>query len=353
MSLRSVKTAIAVGLFALVALTARAQSGTVESVQVQGLVRMTNEAFAHAFGIRAGDPYDAARVRAAFRRLWALGLFDDITIDAEDGAQGGTVLVVKVKERPSLASVTYQDNKVLTRSTIEERFRDKKIVLDVGKPLNLKTVSDAEAEIRQMLGEKGYLDAQVGHKIESPTQATVSVNFTIKPGGKTKIKEITFVGNKVYKSKTLLAQLQLTAPYHWFKFWSQKALYHPAKWDQDSGHIRDLYLNGGYLDIDLRPPIVDLKEDKAQAKAAAKQTKKAPPTPPPPAPSPPEDQSTMTSKEKKAYANAVKKANAAQKKYEKQMAKAEPVVQRWAYLTVPVVEGPQYKLGVKSVTGNT
>jgi len=35
------------------------------------------------------------------------------------------------------------------------------------------------------------------------------------------------------------------------------------------------------------------------------------------------------------------------------MAKAEPVIQRWAYLTVPVVEGPQYKLGVKSVTGNT
>ena len=31
-----------------------------ESVEVQGLVRMTNEAFAHAFGIKAGDPYDPA-----------------------------------------------------------------------------------------------------------------------------------------------------------------------------------------------------------------------------------------------------------------------------------------------------
>ena len=55
---------VLVGVGALVLAVAPqvyAQSGTVESVQVQGLVRMTNEAFAHAFGIRAGDPYDPAR----------------------------------------------------------------------------------------------------------------------------------------------------------------------------------------------------------------------------------------------------------------------------------------------------
>jgi outer membrane protein assembly factor BamA len=69
MSLRSVKTAISAGLLALFIPLAHGQSGTIESVQVQGLVRMTNEAFAHAFGIRAGDPYDPARIRVAFRRL--------------------------------------------------------------------------------------------------------------------------------------------------------------------------------------------------------------------------------------------------------------------------------------------
>src|SRR5262245_19554072 len=237
MILRIVKTAIGALAIALAVSIVHGEPGTVEDVQVQGLVRMTNEAFAHAFGIRAGDAYDASHVRIAFRRLWALGLFDDIVIDAEDGPKGGKVLVVKVKERPSLASVSYQDNKVLTRTTIEEGLKEKKLVLDVGKPLNLKTISDTESEIRMMLGQKGYLDAEVGHTIEYPTQSTVAVNFKIKPGGKTKIREINFAGNKVYKSKTLTSQLQLTEPYHWWKFWSQKSLYHPAKWDQDSNHI--------------------------------------------------------------------------------------------------------------------
>ncbi len=344
MSLRIVKTVLAAVSVASVISLAHGQSGTVESVEVQGLVRMTNEAFAHAFGIRAGDPYDPVRIRAAFKHLWTLGLFDDIAVDAEDGPQGGKVVIVKVKERPSLASVTYQDNKVLTRTTIEEGFKDKKIVLDVGKPLNLKTVSDAETEIRMMLGQKGYLDAEVGHTIEHPTQSSVSVLFKIKPGGKTKIRKITFVGNKVHKSKELMRQLQLTDTYHWWKFWSQKSLYHPAKWDQDSGHIRDLYLNGGYLDVDLRPPIVDLKEDKKKPPKKPKAAKK--PEAPPPEPVPPPDPETMTAKERL-------KADKARKKAEKAAAKEGPTSRRWAYLTIPIVEGPKYTLGATTATGNT
>ena len=342
MSLRIIKTAIAVATIALAASLAHGQAGTVESVQVQGLVRMTNEAFAHAFGVRAGDPYDPARIRIAYRRLWDLGLFDDISLDAEDGPQGGKVLIVKVRERPSLASVSYQENKVLTRTTIEEGFKDKKIVLDVGKPLNLRVVADAESEIRMMLGQKGYLDADVSHTIENPTQSTAAVMFKIKTGGKTRIRAITFVGNKVYKSKELMHQLQLTDTYHWYKFWSEKSLYHPAKWDQDSSHIRDLYLNGGYLDVDLRPPVVELKDIHS---GSSKKPAPKPKAPPPPA-APPQDPATMTAKQRL-------KADKAKKKAEAAAAKAEPTVKRWAYLTVPVVEGSQYKLGATSVSGNT
>jgi outer membrane protein insertion porin family len=345
MSLRIVKTAIAAVWIAVAVSSAHGQSETVESVQVQGLVRMTTEAFTHAFSIRAGDPYDPARIRTAYRRLWALGLFDDITVEVEVGPQGGKVLIVKVKERPSLVSVLYQDNKVLTRTTIEEGLKEKKIVLDIGKPLNLKSVADAESEIRVMFGQKGYLDPAVGHTIENPTQSTVSVEFNINPGGKTKIRKITFVGNKIHKSKELLKQLQLTAPYHWWKFWSQKSLYHPAKWDLDSSHIRDLYLDGGYLDVDLRPPSVELKELSKGKPGNASAPAAVPPTPPPAA-APPPDPATMTAKQRL-------KADKDQMKAKTTAAKTAPTATRWAYLTVPIVEGSQYKLGAMSVSGST
>ena len=93
---RILKTALALGACAVAFTASLGQSGTVESVQVQGLVRMTSEAFAHAFAIRAGDPYDPARIRAQYRVLWDLGLFDDLTVEAEDGPSGGKIVIVKV-----------------------------------------------------------------------------------------------------------------------------------------------------------------------------------------------------------------------------------------------------------------
>ena len=349
MSRRIIKTALALCACAVTFTASLAQSGTVESVEVQGLVRMTSEAFAHAFAIRAGDPYDPARIRAQYRALWDLGLFDDVTVEAEDGPGGGKVIIVKVKERASLASVTYQDNKVLTRTSIEDRLKEKRIALDVGKPLNLKSVADAESEIRMMLGEKGYLDPGVSHKLAEVTTNTVGVTYTIRPGAKTKIKKINFQGNEVYKSKVLLRQLELTEPYHWWKFWTQKSLYHPAKWDQDSGHIRDMYLNAGYLDIDLKPPVIELREkDKGKSD---KPEKPAPPPPPPPAvPERPENFDDLSRKEQKAFETKKKKAEKELEEYE---AKAQGTGKRWVYLTVAVDEGAKYKLGTLSVTGNS
>lgn len=322
---------------------ARAQSGTVEGIEVLGLRQMTTEAFHHAFAVRAGDPYDPARIRAQYRKLWALGLFDDIRIVAEDGPGGGKVLVVRVKERRTLSSVTYQDNKVLTRTAIEDRLKEKKVALETGKPLNLKTVFDAENVIRDLLAEKGYLDASVRHKVDEPTPAVANVSFEIRPGAKTKIRKITFVGNKVFKSGKLLEQLKLTRPYRWYWPLSSKALYHPAKWDQDAGGIRDLYQNTGYLDVDIRPPVVELKEvrrkeKKKPAPEAAPETTASTPS----EPVGPEEARRQLEKEERE-----------RKKAEKQAKKEKEVVkQRWAYLTVRIDEGKQYKLGEVTTSGN-
>ena len=51
---------------------AAAQPGVVEEIRVQGLFRMTREAFLVAFGIRVGDPYDPQLVRTQFKELWKL-----------------------------------------------------------------------------------------------------------------------------------------------------------------------------------------------------------------------------------------------------------------------------------------
>src|SRR5262245_40197824 len=125
-----------------------AQSGTVEEVAVPRLVQLTPEAFRHQVGVKAGDAWDPAKFRNRFRKLWELGVFEDLTLFVEDGPNGGKVLVFKVKERRTLTAISYEENKVLTRTAIEDALKEKKIRLETGKPVNLKTITAAEGLIR-------------------------------------------------------------------------------------------------------------------------------------------------------------------------------------------------------------
>ena len=54
-------------ILGLLAPAAGASSGMVDSITVYGLYRMTEEAFLHAMGVRAGDPYDPVKLRMSFR----------------------------------------------------------------------------------------------------------------------------------------------------------------------------------------------------------------------------------------------------------------------------------------------
>lgn len=335
-----------------------AQPGTVEQIIVQGLQRMQPEAFLVALGIREGDPYDVERIQSRFKELWSLRVFEDISIEAETGPQGGTVLIIKVKERPVLNSITYDENKVLTRTQIEDRYKERAIKLDVGKPLDMGSVFFAESAIRDMLAEQGYLDSRVAAAVRrGATETTRTIHFSIVPGGKTRIRKIEFVGNQLFSDRKLKKQLQLTQERRWFWPWSKKNLYHPIKWDQDVSRVRDLYQSHGYLDATLRPPVVELR---ASAKAAKKRPQEpgAEPLQTAPAADSGEQALPAPPAEPEASADALtakerKKQEKKQRKADKKARKAQAAAgKRWAYLTVAVTEGTQYRLGEIRLSGN-
>ncbi|HEX5044173.1 MAG TPA: outer membrane protein assembly factor BamA [Candidatus Polarisedimenticolaceae bacterium] len=341
-----------------------AQTGTVEDVLVTGLNRMTREAFLHAFGVRPGEPYDKKAVLRGYRNLWDLGLFEDLVVETETGPKGGTVLVVKLVERPVLSSVDFEENKVLTRTAIEDRLKERKASLDLGKPLNLKNVAAAEQIIRDMLGEKGFLSAEVSHKIDEITKTSRGVRFSIRPGGKTRIDEIDFVGNTVFSDRHLRSELKLNSARHWYMPWSSKSLYHPLKWDQDANKIRELYQNEGYLDVEVRAPVVEVEKEKVKGKVPSAEEGKEGAAPwPPPLAEPPESEAEAAAREEAAAAGqptgtkeeqrAAKEAEKARKKAEKEERKNAPRVSRLVTLTVPIVEGKQYRLGEIKTQGNT
>ena len=364
---RCIHRPILCGLAALVLLAStpvRAEPGTVEELFVQGLSRMTEEAFLWAFAIKVGDPYDETRIRRQFKHLWALRLFEDIIIEAEDAPGGGKALIIKVKERPTLSAVTYDDNKEVTQTEVDDRLKGRRKELQIGRPLDMAKVFFTEGTIRDMLAEKGFLNAKVEAEVQVVTTTTRAVHFKIDPGGKTRIRKIDFTGNDLFSDRKLKGQLELTQERKWWWPWSKKNLYHPVKWDQDVAAVRNLYLSRGYLDVEVSAPIVEVrKSKKAQKKAAASAAdaqeqaideaaeafaREVTGAPEPTDVEAQEPEEILTPKQIEKQAKQLAKAEKkARKKARKEQGSG------WVYLTVPIREGPQYSLGTITFNGNT
>jgi outer membrane protein insertion porin family len=327
--------------------------GTIGTIVVDGNVRVSDTAFFSSLRLKAGDLYDEAGIREEFRRLWDLSLFDDITVESRQRTPGVYDLIFHVRDRPLISNVSYVGMKAVTEANIQESLNQAKVEIRRGQPVDFSVLHRVEAAIEQLLGSKGYLQARARAKLLEVNSGQREVTFYIHEGGKTKIKKIDFIGNTVYKDRRLRKMLKLTRQAFWLTSWaSSKTLYHPAKFDQDSENIRTAYKSQGYLDIAIKPEVVELESEVRRRNALEGQRRtgvalarkedvleedeEEGPEIPVRAPA------GETAQERKRRVKAVEKLKKARKEHPK----------KWVYLTVPIEEGGQYKVGSITMEGN-
>ena len=146
--------------FALVPTLAAGQSETIERIVVDGSVRISASALMSQLTVKEGDLYDESVLIREFQRLWDLNLFDNITLEVRQGEKGKIVLW-HVQDRPLVADVEYKNIKAFTTTQIDEKLTEQKADIHRGSPVDYTKIRKAQEILKQMLGQKGYLDAQV------------------------------------------------------------------------------------------------------------------------------------------------------------------------------------------------
>ena len=269
----------------------------VTRIVVDGNRRLTQEALLHIMATRPGDPYDEDLLRQDFRRIWERGLLQDLTIESRD-EKGGKVIIVRVDEKPVVNDVTYDESKIVGETQIEDALKERKATIEIGEPIDYDAIRKAEEAIKGILGQKGHLDAEVTATMkESSTPGALDVHFKIKEGPRTRIRKIEFAGNTVFSDRKLKKTLKLTREHGMFTGFSSKDIYHPIKLDQDMREVETLYHNTGYIEVELKPPSVQVVAEKKSEKPGKSRT--------------------------------------------------------WVHIIQPIDEGPQFKLGKIEVAGNT
>ena len=327
---------------------------TIGQIVVDGNVRVSDSAFYNSLRIKPGEAFDEKAIADEFRRLWSLNLFEDIVVESRQREDNVVDLIFHVRDRPLVSNVAFVGMKAVTESNIHERLGQAKAEVRRGQPVDFSLLRKAEGAIGQLLAEKGYLQAQVHARLTPVHQGQREVTFHITEGGKTKIKKIDFIGNTVFKDRELKKMLKMTKEAFWLTSWaSSKPLYHPAKLDQDAEGIRTAYKSSGYLKVLLKPEVVESEAEYEYRRKLDRAEKTGSPPPPDepmeeeadiiweepePAPPPPDETEKARKKRVKAELKAKKEA--------------KKVPKRWVYLTIPLEEGDQFRVGTIEIEGN-
>jgi len=174
--------------------TARAQAvsappDTVISVDVTGNTTVDGGLIVRGFGVPVGTRFTMDAVRRGIRRLYDLGFFNDIIVEA-DRQPGGVRLVIRVVENPRVASVELSGNKKVSEKDILEATGPLQ-----GKMADDQLVAKVNRAVTSVYQKKGYTRAQVNSRFlpgDSSSRRILLVQ--IDEGPKMRVEDIRFVG---------------------------------------------------------------------------------------------------------------------------------------------------------------
>ncbi|WP_406625002.1 outer membrane protein assembly factor BamA [Acidovorax sp. SDU_ACID1] len=226
----------------------------VQDIRVEGLQRVEPGTIFASLPLRVGDEYNDDKGAAAIRALFALGLFKDVRLEAS-----GSVLVVVVEERPTIADVEFAGTKEFDKDTLKKAMRD--VGLTEGRPYDKALADRAEQELKRQYINRSLYGAEVVTTVTPIERNRVNLTFTVTEGGPAKIKDITIVGNNAFSDSTLKGLFDQDTG-GWLSWYTKSDRYSRAKLNADLETLRSYYLARGYLEFRIDSTQVAISPDK-------------------------------------------------------------------------------------------
>lgn len=240
-------------LLSAISLPVMAESFRLQDIQIEGLERIEAGTVFTYLPIKVGDELDENQTSNIIRTLYKTGFFDDIQLRRE-----GNVLVVVVKEKPAIASISFDGNKILDDEQLTEVLTD--VGISQGRVFNRSVLERLENELLQQYFAFGKYSVNVDTLVRELPRNRVDVAIRIVEGDVAKIKQVKIVGNASFAEDELLDDFE-SGLKPWYKFWGTRDRYSKQKLQGDLEVLRSHYLNQGYLKFDVSSTQVSISPD--------------------------------------------------------------------------------------------
>ena len=228
---------------------------TIAKVSVEGNVLSSQNTILFTSGLREGLKVSNTEFQRAVKRLWNLGLFEDVQLRLDSSSLENLSVSIIVKETPILSDILFEGNKkIKTKKILEE--------LDFVKGQRIKpnTLHEISKKIKELYKEKGYLNTEVSSVLKSPKKESniyegkakelvKDVKFIIEENKKVKIRKIIFEGNQAFSDFRLRWKMKEIKQQRAYLFW--RSTFDEKKLKDDLELLNTFYQDKGYRDFTI------------------------------------------------------------------------------------------------------
>lgn len=248
------KITLLVSLLALFQSVLAIEPFTITEIRVEGLERLDEGTVFNYLPLKVGDEVNDEETRISIKELFKTGFFKDVALE-----QDGTTLVVKVVERPSIASVTIKGNDKLKTELLKDGLELAGLVQ--GRIFNITNLDRAKTDIKNTYLSMGRYSATVDTDVEELDKNRVAVNLNINEGRVARIKKINITGAESVSVKKIKGEMLLKEK-RGYRIFSRQDQYSKQKLEADLEIVRSYYLDRGYHEFEIVSSNVEISPNK-------------------------------------------------------------------------------------------
>ena len=220
----------------------------VKKIEITGNERIPAETIIMFMNVSIEDDLDNDSLNNVLKNIYNSKFFKNVNIVFDDN-----ILSINVQENPIIESVEFSGVKA-------ERIRNaltENIILKSRTSFNQISLKKDKENIALTLKELGFYFPIIEIFLEDLDNNKVNLKYKIDLGKKSKIRKISFIGNKVFKDKKL-RNVIVSEEYKFWKFISGKKFLNENMQNLDKRLLKNFFLSKGYYDVTIHSSFAKL-----------------------------------------------------------------------------------------------
>lgn len=218
-----------------------ANAEIVKKLEVEGNKRISEETIKVYGEIEINKDYDSVGLDNILKNLYSTNFFEDVKIKLSNG-----VLKISLVEYPVINAIQIFGEEA---KKIKKAILDRMALKEKGPFIRTNLSNDINI-IKRAYAGLGFNFVEVETKYEEFSENRINLIINIKKGQKTKIHQISFIGDKKIRDRRL-RDVIASEEHKFWKFISKNVYYSESNVELDKRLLKNYFKSEGYYDVQV------------------------------------------------------------------------------------------------------